>query len=200
MPKAVKEIPYAPVSDIDFRSAKKPKQNLDQTINSFTTDGIAKSGEAVRILIPVPDETDLHNFYNELNSCKTKPVSLSWIHPFSETFVSRRRNMPTISDLFDKKCLDVEYHDLLEACSNINIQITVEERKLIEEGTRNQSQGSSFYHFRAGRVGHQLVKQHLIPIQHSFHKQYVTQTFSSSAMQLQNTVANMRALQLKHIR
>ena len=58
MPKTVKETPYAPVSDIDFRSAKKLKQNLDQTINSFTSDGIAKSGEAARVLIPVPDETD----------------------------------------------------------------------------------------------------------------------------------------------
>ena len=30
MPKAVEEVPYAPVSDIDFRSAKKLKHNLDQ--------------------------------------------------------------------------------------------------------------------------------------------------------------------------
>ena len=70
-----------------------------------------------------------------MNSCKTKPVSLSLIHPFSETFVSKSRNIPTVSDLFHKKFLDLEYHDLLEACSNVNIQITVEERKLIEEDT-----------------------------------------------------------------
>ena len=36
MPTPVKEVPYAPVSDIDFRSAKKLKQNLDQTINYLT--------------------------------------------------------------------------------------------------------------------------------------------------------------------
>ena len=43
MPRAVKEVPYAPVSDIDFRSAKKLKQNLDQTINGLTeSEGIAK--------------------------------------------------------------------------------------------------------------------------------------------------------------
>ena len=42
MPTAVKD---APVSDIDFRSAKKLRQNLDQTINGFTTnEGIARSG------------------------------------------------------------------------------------------------------------------------------------------------------------
>ena len=80
MPMAVREVPYTPVSDIDYRSAKK----LDQTINGLTTsEGIAKSGEVAKVLIPVPDETDLRKFYTELNSCKTKPVSLSLIHPFS---------------------------------------------------------------------------------------------------------------------
>ena len=84
MPTAVREVPYTPVSDIDSRSAKKLKQNLDQTINGLTTsEGIAKSGEVAKVLIPVPDETDLRKFYTELNSCKTKPVSLSLIHPFS---------------------------------------------------------------------------------------------------------------------
>ena len=142
------------VSDIDFRSAKKLKQNLDQTINDLTTsEGVAKRGQVVKVLIPEPDETDLSNFYTELHSCKTKPVSLSLIHPFSETFVLKSRNIPTIPNLFDKKYLDLEYHNLLEACSNVSIQITAEERKLIEEDTRSQSQGSSFYRQRAGRVG-----------------------------------------------
>ena len=65
MPTAVKD---APVSDIDFRSAKR---NLDQTINGLTTsEGIARSGEAANVSIPVSAETDLSNFYTELNSCK----------------------------------------------------------------------------------------------------------------------------------
>ena len=91
------------------------------------------------------------------------------IHPFSETFVSKSRNIPTIPDLFDKKYLDLEYHNLLEACSNVNVQIMAEERKLIEEDTRNQSQGSSFYRHRAGRVGASISKaaSHTNPAQPS---------------------------------
>ena len=117
----------------------------------------------------MPDETDLSKFYTELNSCKTKPVSLSLNQPFSETFVSKSRNIPTIPDLFDKKYLELEYHDLLEVCSNVNIQIPAEERKLIEEDTRNQSQGSSFYRHRAGRVGASISKaaSHTNPAQPS---------------------------------
>ena len=37
MPRPVKEVPYAPVSDIAFRSEKKLKQNLDQTMNGLTS-------------------------------------------------------------------------------------------------------------------------------------------------------------------
>ena len=119
----------------------------------------------------MPGETDLNNFFAELNSCKTKPVTLSLIHPFSDSFVSKSRNIPTIPDLFDKKYLDFEYHDLLEACSNVNIQITAEEMKLIEEDTRSQSQGSSFYRHRAGRIGASISKAASQPLQHSHHSQ-----------------------------
>jgi len=167
MPTAVREVPYVPVSDIDFRLAKTLKQNHE---------GIAKSREAVEVSIPVPDETNLSNFYTELNSFKTKPVSLSLIYPFSETFVSKSRNIPNISYLFDIKYLDLEYHDLLEACSNVSIQITAAERKIIEEDTQNQSQGSSFY---CDRVGASISKaaSHINPAQPSqslIKKQYVT--------------------------
>ena len=90
---------------------------------------------------PVPGDTELMNFYAELNSCKTKAAALSLIHPFSDAFVSKSRNVPTISDLFDKKYLDFEYHDLLKACEKISPKITDEEVRLIEEDTRSQVKG-----------------------------------------------------------
>ena len=72
MPTAVRKVPYAPVSDIDFRSAKKLKQNVDQTINSLPeSEGISKGKEAVEVSISLPDETDLSNFYSELNTSPT---------------------------------------------------------------------------------------------------------------------------------
>ena len=80
------------------------------------------------------------------------------IHPFSDAFVSKSKNVPTISDLFDKKYLDFEYHDLLKACEKISPKITDEEVRLIEEDTRSQSKGSSFYRHRAGRIGASISK------------------------------------------
>ena len=118
-PTAVKEVPYAPIADIDFRSAKKLKRNLDETINNLTTSqGTTSrhSNEVAKVAASVPVETEPMNFYAKLNSCMTKATALSLIYPFSDAFVSKSRNVPTISDLFDKKYLDFEYHDLVKAC------------------------------------------------------------------------------------
>ena len=177
LPTAVKEIAYAPIADIDFRSAKKLKRNLDETINNLTTtkgSTGSHSSEVAKVAAPVPGDTELMNFYAELNSCKTKAAALSLIHPFSDAFVSKSRNVPTISDLFDKKYVDFEYHDLLKACEKISpkitdeevrlieedtrSQITDEEVRLIEEDTRSQSKGSTFYRHRAGRIGASISK------------------------------------------
>ena len=62
-PTAVKEVPNAPVSDIDFFIGKETKAKSRSTINGLaTSEGIANNGEAVKVLIPAPDETDLSIF------------------------------------------------------------------------------------------------------------------------------------------
>ena len=67
--------------------------------------------------------------------------------------------MRPITDLFDKAHLDMEYHKLLEACSNIKLEFSKEDLKLIKEDTRSQAAGSQFFHHRAGRIGASVSKQ-----------------------------------------
>lgn len=58
------------VKQVDLRSAKKLKQNLDETINNLTaTKGTTGShfSKAVQVAASVPGETELMNFYTELN-------------------------------------------------------------------------------------------------------------------------------------
>ena len=52
----MKDVPYAPVADIDFRSGKKLKQKLDDSINNLAaTKGITTTIEAARkVAVPVP--------------------------------------------------------------------------------------------------------------------------------------------------
>ena len=89
---------------------------------------------------------------------RKKTVAVSLIHPFSDSFVTKSRDIPTFPDLFDKTYLDMEYHKLLEVCCKVNINITDDEVNCIEEDTRSQSQGSSFYRHRAGRIGASISK------------------------------------------
>ena len=70
----------------------------------------------------------------------------------------KSRDIPTVSDLFDKKYLTFEYHELLKACTDISINISERDIKLIEKDTRKQSKGASFYHHRAGRIGASVSK------------------------------------------
>ena len=76
----------------------------------------------------------------------------------------------------------MEYHELLKACSNIKLQLSKEDVKLIEEDIRNQAAGSQFFHHRAGRIGAPVSKQasHTDPAQPSkslILKQFVIQKF-----------------------
>lgn len=157
LPTYVKEVSYAEVKNIDFRSAKKLKQKLDETIDSLPNFTNFTAG-TTKPEIPVPSNADLNNLYLKLNSCQTKPVALSLIHPFSESFVSKGRDIPTVTDLFDNKYLDVEYHTLLKSCSDVKLNLTPEQFKLIEEDTRSQAKGAAFFRHRAGRIGASISK------------------------------------------
>ena len=98
----------------------------------------------------------MNDFYKSLNYCKIKPVALSLVNLYAKDFILKSRDIPTVSDLFDKKYLTFEYHERLKACTDISINISERDIKLIEKDTRKQSKGASFYHHRAGRIGASL--------------------------------------------
>ena len=100
----------------------------------------------------------MNDFYKSLNCCKIKPVALSLVNPYAEDFILKRRDIPTVSDLFDKKYLAFEYHELLKACTDISINISETDIKLTEKDTQKQLKGACFYHHRAGRIGASISK------------------------------------------
>ena len=162
LPTYVKEISYAPIQDIDFTSAKKLKNKLDASIEGLGENPVTSTPKAPSRPGKEPSPpslAEMNNFYKSLNSCKVKPVALSLVKPYAEDFISKSRDIPTISDLFNEKYLTLEYHDLLKACTDIKVEITEKEIKLIEKDTRKQSKGTSFYHHRAGRIRASVCKQ-----------------------------------------
>ena len=160
LPTYVKEVSYAPVTDINFTWAKKMKENLDKSIDEIAEDQnqrleTIKENDTVKQqqastpnpkkLIPFPCEAELKDFYAKLNDCKTKPAALSLVHPYSEPFVLKSRDFPRITDLYDNKYLDLEYHELIKECSQVTLNISDVNIKLIEKDTRNQSKGNNFF-------------------------------------------------------
>ena len=159
LPSFVGEVNYARVSDIDFTSSKKRKANLDIQIENLSADGKSpsriippSSGKKVNS-IPRASNEEIATFYEELNKGKIKPVALSLVRPYSEQFVNKSRNAPTIPDFFDQKYMEHSYPELLKACSEVELNVTPEEIKQIERDTVAQAKGTGFFKHRAGRIG-----------------------------------------------
>ncbi|XP_068743620.1 uncharacterized protein [Montipora capricornis] len=157
LPSYVKEVEYARVRDINFTSAKKMKTDLDATLDRVFDisqgDNLAEEPKIESRGVPAPSEEEMNSFYAELNNCKFKPIALSLVPPFAESFVLKSREIPTVQDLSDHKYQDLEYPELLQVCLEKEIELSEEQRLQIEEDTRSQSEGANFYKHRAGRIG-----------------------------------------------
>ena len=128
LPTYVNEVSYARVRDIEFTSAKKLKENLDNTIDSLDQNIVtchenqpSKAQTAIPSQMASTEEMD--KFYETLNRCETKAVVLSLIDPYAEQFVAKSRNVPVVSDLYDSINLDLEYPQLLQKCREVKINM-----------------------------------------------------------------------------
>lgn len=158
----MQQVEYVRVKDINFSSAKKLKSELDKSIESANSSSIA-SNTAAQIPEPTPAENkpalkppsanEIQQFYKTLSECSIKPVCLSLIHPYSESFISRTRDIKSIPDLYEKKYLDLSYPDLLQECYKVDLKLSDKEIKAIERDTVDQGKGGAFFRHRAGRIG-----------------------------------------------
>lgn len=117
LPSFVKEISFAEVRNINFTYAKNLKEDLNQKLELASTCStkpvqLNATADSARP-VPTPDSSELNDFFARLSLCKNKPVVLSVIHPYSETFSPKSSHIQAIPDLFDKKYLNMEYHELL---------------------------------------------------------------------------------------
>ena len=104
-------------------------------------------------VIPVPSKAEMDVFYAKLSKSTIKPIALSLIPEYADSYVLKSRCVPTISDLFDKKYLDLCYPELLKACHEVDIKITKEQITQVERDSVTQAKGNSFFRHRAGRIG-----------------------------------------------
>lgn len=91
--------------------------------------------------------------FASLSECQIKPMCLSLIYPFCDSFISSTRNIKSVTDLFENKYLQLSYTDLLKECYRVEVRLSDDEIKAIERETIAQAKGSAFFRHRAGRIG-----------------------------------------------
>ena len=168
LPTYVNEVPYARVKDINFSSAKKLKETLDQKIDNLdnlqqpTISSRPEASQSPRVsssgavsasanLRPLKEEID--ELYGKLNKCKIKAVALSLVPPFADQFVDQSRSVPVVSELFHTENLSLGYMELLRKCIEVQLNYSEDQIKLVEKNTQAQSKGVGFFKHRAGRIG-----------------------------------------------
>ncbi|XP_022802529.1 uncharacterized protein LOC111340026 [Stylophora pistillata] len=157
LPTYVDKVAYARAKEINFTSAKKLKEELDSKIDSF--DGKDTRFDQNKTVKPkitsstIVSAQEVLNFYERLNKCETKAAVLTLIDPYADQFVSKSRNVPVVTDLYEPRNLDLKYTELLNKCLEVEINISEEEIEIVEQDTKTQAKGSGFFRHRAGRIG-----------------------------------------------
>ena len=133
LPTYMNKVPYARVKDIDFTSAKKLKENLDNKIDSLdehTTSPTVNSSQTHRqVAHPKanspsgPSAEEMAVLFEKLNQCKIKPVALSLVGSYADQFVAKSRTVPVVTDLYATGNLGLKYPELLKKCLNVKIDL-----------------------------------------------------------------------------
>ena len=135
LPTYVNEVPYFEVKDINFKSAKKLKTELDDRIDdlcqSFTSQKVKPTVKPV-VEAPIPSQAEMKALFSEVNKSSKKPVILSLVPEFAEQFVLKSRRIPTLPDLYNHDNLTLSYPELLEKCGEVRVPLSDSDIDLVE--------------------------------------------------------------------
>ena len=149
----VREIPYLPVSEMDFTSAKKKHELMVE--KQVTPKGTRSNPGIQTTRTPVPTSEEQKSFFTSISGSTLKPAVLSLVTPFNEQYTYKEIDnvpKPLPNSLFKVECIQLDYTELLQQCQQISLEVTPDECQAIETSTRKQSQSKVWYQQRAGRI------------------------------------------------
>lgn len=131
-----------PVNDVPYLLLKEIKCQPKPTSQSSST----KPHEYVA------GAAELLSFYKELSHCSKKPIVLSVIAPYNETFVQSVNHLPKpLQNLYDSAHLKLSFTQT-ELAQQYKVNVTPAMRDHVEDITRFQSLSRKWFKYRAGRV------------------------------------------------
>jgi len=145
MPSGMKDIPYAPVKEMDFTGKKKSATMIEThqfatasspspissragtpTSSRAGTPTSSRAGTPTssRSATPVPafqkpSEQEVEELFASLSKCKTKPAILSLVAPYADNYVPKSLNEnlpPCLSQLYNPDAILMNYGELLKHC------------------------------------------------------------------------------------
>lgn len=153
IPSFQREIPYLPVKDLSFISAKGKQKKIDASISQQPEHVSLEAASSINV--EKPGSSELDNFFLKLSKCSTKPAILSIIDPYSDSYIPKvaQPSFPKpLQQLYDDKYLTYGFIELLSACEEIEISLTDEMATSVEVETRGQSNSNLWFTYRAGRI------------------------------------------------
>ena len=137
------------VENINFKSAKSLKKDIDCAISRTPN----KPTKAMTLPdVPPPSGDELSTLFKGLHESGTKPVILSFIPSYADGYIPRQLNPEyprLLSELRDENSFQLDKDKLLQKYDNVfaSISVTLEESRLVEEKTRQQSDCREFVGF-----------------------------------------------------
>lgn len=157
MPSGVKNVPYAPVREMDFTGKKKGATAIE-TLQFATGSSASPTSSRVAMPVPVfekPSDQEVRELFASLSKCKTKPAILSLVAPYAEGFVPKSLDEslpPCLSQLYDPDTILMNYGELLNHCKTCDIRVTQQQVDAVEASTKSQSKSPLWFNMRSGRV------------------------------------------------
>ena len=144
---------FSKVAEMDFKAPTMKRKS------SLLTDCNERPSEQKKLdtQIPKPTEGELHQCFVNLSKTEGKPVLLSTIPDFSDSYipVSHLPNFPKpLTELFDPTVMTLSYPELPQQCEELynNYVITADQAEVVEENTRQQAKSKMWFQQKSGRV------------------------------------------------
>ena len=153
-------VSFLPIYQIDFTSAKTKKKVLDSSIcddNSYVAQTLRTPKR-----VPKPNQDNISQFLGKLAETGSKAAVLSIAPGHSAKFKpsALHGKFPVaLTELYQADNVQLSYSDLLTKCQNVELSVTIEQSKCLEEATRAQAASKLWYRYRSGRITASKMKR-----------------------------------------
>ena len=161
MPNGVKEVPYAPVKEMEFIGKKRSSTAIETlqfpkggtpSPSPSTTPRASKSPTPA---FEEPTGEEVKEFFASLNRSKTKPAILSLVEPYAIDYIPKSldEGLPLcLSQIYNPDAILMNYGELLQFCETQDIGVTQQQAEAVELNTKSQSKSPLWFNMRSGRI------------------------------------------------